>query len=70
MRLDPSLSAEEWQNILHQEAERTWGEERAQALTASLREMAAALWRVANYHLTSEEEPFLLDAEPFPYKEA
>ncbi|MFQ5879843.1 MAG: hypothetical protein ACE5IZ_06715 [Dehalococcoidia bacterium] len=69
MRLDPSLSVEEWRQLLRQEALRTWGEERAQALAELLDRTAMALGRVANYPLASEEEPFLLGAEPFPSEE-
>lgn len=70
MRLDPSLSAEEWRELLRQEAARTWGQERAQALGELLDRTATALRRVANCPLASEEEPFLLAAEPFPSEEA
>jgi len=69
MKLDPSLSVEEWRELLRQEAIRTWGEQRAQALEEGLARMAQALRGVANYPLASEEEPYLLSAQPSPYKE-
>lgn len=69
MRLDPSLSVEEWRQLLRQEAARTWGEQRAQALEEVLERTAAALRGVANCPVASEEEPYLLGAQPFPYEE-
>lgn len=69
MRLDPSLSIEEWRQLLRQEAVRTWGEQRAQALEEGLERTAIALHGVANFPLAGEEEPYLLGAQPFPYEE-
>lgn len=69
MQLDPSLSAEEWQRLLSQEAVHAWGAKRAQALEELLARTAAALASVAKYPLAPEEEPFLLAAEPFPHRE-
>lgn len=69
MRLEPTLGLEEWRERLRQEALRTWGEERSQALAPMLERTAAALHTVASYPLAPEEEPFPLGADPFPYPE-
>lgn len=69
MRLDPSVTSEEWEQRLRQAAIRLWGERRLTALAENLKGIAASLYQLANYTPASEEEPFLLDAEPFPYEE-
>jgi hypothetical protein len=66
MQLDPSLTKEEWLRLLQQARERVWGDEHSPALNDLLDRLAIALQTTANYDIASEEEPYLLDAQPFP----
>jgi hypothetical protein len=66
MRLDPSLTKEDWLQLLQQEANRIWGSQRSPDLGALLERLATALHTTANYEVPAEEEPYLLDTEPFP----
>lgn len=66
MRLDPAITADQWRQMLTEEAVRTWGQERAKALAQPLEQMAAAIHGVCNFSLDPEVEPYLLSAEPFP----
>jgi hypothetical protein len=66
MQLDPSLSKDDWLNLLQQARERVWGNEYSPALNDLLERLAIATLTTANYEVATEEEPYLLDAKPFP----
>ncbi len=66
MQLDPSLSKDDWLKLLQQAQERVSGSEHSPALNDLLDRLAIALRTTANYDVATEEEPYLLDAEPFP----
>lgn len=66
MRLDPTITVEQWRQLLTEEAVRTWGQQRAEALARPLEQIAAAIHGVCNFPLDPEVEPYLLSAEPLP----
>jgi hypothetical protein len=69
MRLDPTLSVQDWADSLRAEGIRTWGEPWAEAQAESIKRLAASIQRVVSYPVATEEEPFLLAARPGPFQE-
>jgi len=69
MRLDPTLTAQQWADLLLAEGARTWGEAWAEAQAESIKRLAASIQRVVSYPVATEEEPFLLAARPGPFQE-
>lgn len=69
MRLDPTLSAQDWAASLREEGIRTWGEAWAEAHAESIKRLAASIQRVVSCPVATEEEPFLLAARPGPFQE-
>lgn len=69
MRLDPTLTAQQWADLLLAEGVRTWGAAWAEAHTESITRLATSIQRVVSYPVATEEEPFLLAARPGPIQE-
>jgi hypothetical protein len=64
MKFDPSLTEQEWASLLTVEADRTWGQERSPLLGSALSDLARAIQRVVNVPVDSQEELYLLNAQP------
>ncbi|MGB9700644.1 MAG: hypothetical protein ACPL5I_14810 [Thermodesulfobacteriota bacterium] len=54
---------ENLRNILHEQAIRLWGNERAQELTVILQQLAFSIAAVANYETPLEAEPAFFKTE-------